>query len=183
MSEEIKQEETTKETTQEAVLTQEAVETWLGTEEGKKFLQPKLDSYHTKGLQSWQEKNLDKIKSEAVEQLKADTSKQLEELNGQIKANTINTKFKDGLLKNGMRADKLELALKLADTSKLSLDGDNLLGANDLMAKLQNDVPEFFGEVKTSTNTAGEPARQGQPAGTTTEDDGIAAMRKAAGLL
>ena len=53
--------------TQEVAITQEAVEQWLGTDEGKRFLQPKLDSFFTKGLQTWQEKNIDKIKSELAE--------------------------------------------------------------------------------------------------------------------
>ena len=39
-------------------ITAEGVESFLGTPEGQRLLQPKLDQYHTKSLQSWQEKNM-----------------------------------------------------------------------------------------------------------------------------
>jgi hypothetical protein len=47
-------------------VTEKEVDEFLDSEEGKKYLQPKLDAYHSKGLTSWQEKNLEKIKAEAI---------------------------------------------------------------------------------------------------------------------
>lgn len=38
--------------------TPEGVKTFLDTEDGKKLLQPKLDSHFTKGLETWKEKTL-----------------------------------------------------------------------------------------------------------------------------
>ena len=37
---------------------------FLNTEEGKKILQPKLDTYHAKGMESWKTNNLDKLYQE-----------------------------------------------------------------------------------------------------------------------
>ncbi|WRM69782.1 hypothetical protein UM752_11235 [Staphylococcus aureus] len=34
------------------------VKGFLDTEEGKRFIQPELDRYHSKGLESWKEKIL-----------------------------------------------------------------------------------------------------------------------------
>ena len=39
-------------------LTPEGVKGYLDTEEGKKILQPRLDAYFTKGLETWKEKTL-----------------------------------------------------------------------------------------------------------------------------
>jgi predicted metal-dependent peptidase len=48
-------------------ITPEGVTTFLDTDEGKRLLQPRLDQYHTKGLESWKEKNLSKITADAVD--------------------------------------------------------------------------------------------------------------------
>jgi hypothetical protein len=42
------------------------VEGFLDTEEGRKLLQPRLDQYHSKGLNSWKENNLQKLIDEEV---------------------------------------------------------------------------------------------------------------------
>lgn len=42
------------------------VKGYLDTEEGKKLLQPRLDSHFTKGLETWKQNNLDKIIEEEV---------------------------------------------------------------------------------------------------------------------
>lgn len=47
-------------------VTLEGVESFLETDEGKRFLQPKLDKYFSKGLDTWKEKNLKKLVDEEV---------------------------------------------------------------------------------------------------------------------
>jgi multidrug efflux pump subunit AcrB len=47
-------------------VTADGVNAFIETDEGKKLLQPKLDSYMTKGLDSWKKNNLQKIIDEAV---------------------------------------------------------------------------------------------------------------------
>ena len=168
--------------TQEVAITQEAVEKWLGTDEGKRFLQPKLDSYHTKGLQSWQEKNIDKIKTDAIEGLKAENQKEIDRLNQELKVNTINSKHAKNLLNEGLRPDKLDLAMKLSDTSKLSLDGENLIGSMDIIDGLKTSVGDWFGEQKITGKGKGTLPAGEQSAGQQPSDDGLAAMLKAAGV-
>nr|WP_309101697.1 DUF4355 domain-containing protein [Fredinandcohnia onubensis] len=46
--------------------TVEGVKGFLDTEEGKKLLQPRLDSYFTKGLETWKQNNLEKLITEEV---------------------------------------------------------------------------------------------------------------------
>ncbi|WP_102335741.1 DUF4355 domain-containing protein [Salimicrobium jeotgali] len=46
--------------------TKEDVEGFLDTEEGKQLLQPRLDNYFTKGLNTWKENNLNKIIEDEV---------------------------------------------------------------------------------------------------------------------
>ncbi|KHF40710.1 DUF4355 domain-containing protein [Halalkalibacter okhensis] len=47
-------------------VTSEGVTAFLDTDEGKKLLQPKLDSYFTKGLETWKGNNLQKLVDEEV---------------------------------------------------------------------------------------------------------------------
>lgn len=47
----------------------EVVEEFLTTEQGKNFIQPKMDSFFSKGLETWKINNLDKIVSEKVAEL------------------------------------------------------------------------------------------------------------------
>ena len=176
------EEETTQEQTQEVAITQEAVDAWLSTDEGKKYLQPKLDSYHTKGLQSWQEKNIDKIKSEAIEGIKAENQKQLDELNSQLQNNTIMSKYQNQLLKEGLRAEKLDLAMKLSDTSKLSLDGDNLFGSTDMIGGLKEKVGDWFGEAKRPAPTPGGTGTGGKAPGTGQTDADVTAFAESMGI-
>jgi len=42
-------------------ITVDSANNYLNTEDGKKILQPKLDTYHSKGLESWKANNLDKL--------------------------------------------------------------------------------------------------------------------------
>jgi hypothetical protein len=58
--------------------TVEGVKGFLDTEEGKKLIQPKLDSHFTKGLETWKTNNLDKLIDEEVK--KRNPSKTPEQL-------------------------------------------------------------------------------------------------------
>ena len=49
-------------------LTPDGVKEYLETEEGKKVIQPMLDQYFNKGLETWKQNNLEKIKQEAIDQ-------------------------------------------------------------------------------------------------------------------
>lgn len=47
-------------------ITPEGVKGYLDTEEGKKILQPRLDAYFTKGLDTWKEKSLPSVVEEEI---------------------------------------------------------------------------------------------------------------------
>ncbi|MEC1725859.1 DUF4355 domain-containing protein [Schinkia azotoformans] len=64
-------------------VTSDGVTSFLESDEGKKLLQPKLDSYFTKGLDTWKNNNLQKLIDEEVsKKLPSETpeQKQLKEL-------------------------------------------------------------------------------------------------------
>lgn len=48
-------------------LTPEGVKQYLETDEGRKLIQPTLDKYHAKSLESWKANNLEKLTQEAVD--------------------------------------------------------------------------------------------------------------------
>ncbi|WP_164670959.1 DUF4355 domain-containing protein [Virgibacillus doumboii] len=65
----------------------EKVEGFLDTPEGKKLLQPRLDQNFTKGLNTWKEKNLQKLIDEAVKEANPDETpeqKRIRELEEKI---------------------------------------------------------------------------------------------------
>jgi len=57
--------------------TQEGINAYLETEDGKKLLQPKLDGYFTKGLETWKSKTLPtEIEKEILKRFPAETEEQ-----------------------------------------------------------------------------------------------------------
>lgn len=56
--------------------TKEDVEGFLDTEEGKKILQPRLDKYHNKSLESWKKNNLDKLVDDKVKEIYPEESEE-----------------------------------------------------------------------------------------------------------
>jgi hypothetical protein len=53
-------------------VTTDRANAFLNTEDGKKLLQPKLDTYHNKGLESWKTNNLDTLVAAKVKELHPD---------------------------------------------------------------------------------------------------------------
>ncbi|MCJ0932931.1 DUF4355 domain-containing protein [Virgibacillus halodenitrificans] len=67
--------------------TREDVEGFLDSDEGKKLLQPRLDQNFTKGLNTWKEKNLQKLIDDAVKEANPDETpeqKRIRELEEKI---------------------------------------------------------------------------------------------------
>lgn len=65
-------------------INQDDVKAYLDTDDGKKVLQPKLDSFFTKGLTTWQDNNLDKLINDKLKEMNPDKSPEALELD-QIK--------------------------------------------------------------------------------------------------
>lgn len=53
-------------------INEDDIKAYLENEDGKRLLQPKLDSYFTKGLETWQQNNLQKLIDEEVSKLNPD---------------------------------------------------------------------------------------------------------------
>lgn len=61
-------------------VTSDRVENFLNTDDGKKVLQPKLDQYFNKGLETWKKNNLDKLVDDKVKELYPDETPEQKEL-------------------------------------------------------------------------------------------------------
>lgn len=145
-------------------ITQEGVQSYLETDDGKRLLQPKLDQYHTKGLQSWQEKNLDKIKDEARGEVKASLEEQIETMKTSMTANKINGELKLKLLSEGADKEDVDLLMRAVDMSTITEDKDGkLIGVNDVVNNLKESRPKWFNVTATPKGTGNATV----PAGTT----------------
>ena len=91
------------------------VKEYLGTEDGKKLLQPMLDSYFTKGLETWKTNNLQTLVNAEVKKLYPDKDPKDTEL-AKLQA-TIEQMQADSLKK-----DLTNKALKIANEKKLPVD-------------------------------------------------------------
>jgi hypothetical protein len=68
-------------------VTPEGVTAYLSTDDGKKFIQPTLDAYFSKGLETWKTNNLDKLVNEKYERehpAEDERDKQIRELTNRL---------------------------------------------------------------------------------------------------
>ena len=97
------------------LITADRVNGFLNTEEGKKLLQPKLDSYHGKGLETWKTNNLNKLVDEEVtKRFPAADSKDIE-------LNKLKAEF-EAMKNDNTRKELTNKALKIAQEKKLPSD-------------------------------------------------------------
>lgn len=109
-------------------ITPDRVENYLNGEDGKKLIQPKLDSHFTKGLETWKSNNLEKLIDE------------------EIKSRFPEKDQKDIELEKV----KAELEKIKADANRKELMNKALLVADE--KKLPKDLVKFFlGEDEEST--------------------------------
>lgn len=92
-------------------VTKESVEGFLDTDEGKRLLQPRLDRYHAKSLESWKENNLKDIVDEKVKKLNP------EETEEQRKIRELEERL------NAAEREKTQQSLLNKVTQQLSKDG------------------------------------------------------------
>jgi hypothetical protein len=107
------------------LVTPDRVNSFLESEDGKKLLQPKLDSYHTKGLKTWQDKNLNSLVDAEVKKRFPDADPrdvELKKLQAQL----------DQMQKETLHKDLTNKALKTATEKKLPSDLiDYFIGADE----------------------------------------------------
>lgn len=95
-----------------SALTAERVEGFLDTAEGRKLLQPRLDQNFTKGLNTWKEKNLDKLVEDEVKKRNPDKTPE------QLELEKLRKEIEDER-KARNRETLVNKALKVADEKKL----------------------------------------------------------------
>lgn len=94
-----------------------------------------------------------------------------------LKKLTLGSKINVALM--GAKAKNVKAVRALLDESKISLDGENVLGLDDQIKALQKSDPDFFGEKKQDNPP---PPAGGQPPKPAGSDDFLTAAMKGAGL-
>ncbi|MBJ6275283.1 DUF4355 domain-containing protein [Staphylococcus aureus] len=94
------------------------VKDFLDTEEGKRFIQPELDRYHSKGLESWKEKNLENLIEQEVQKRNPEQSeeqKRISALEKELEKRDAEAK-REKLRSNALgKAQELNLPTSLVD--------------------------------------------------------------------
>ena len=153
------------------LINDDRVTNYLETESGKKLLQPRLDSYFTKGLATWRENNLDKLVNDKVKELYPEADPKDTEL-AAVKAELEKIKTES------LRKDLKNKALKTANEKGLPVDLiDFFVGSDE---KQTNENLTTFEKVFTSAvGSAAEKKLKGQsyvpPEGDSEEIDGVTA--------
>lgn len=100
------------------ILNDSHVEAYLATEQGKKFIQPKMDRYFNKGLESWKSNHLESlINQEVATRFPAETpeQKRIRELEQKLEAQSKETLRKELTLKAQSFASELGLPAQFAN--------------------------------------------------------------------
>lgn len=98
------------------LVTPDRVNSFLDTEEGKKLIQPKVDSHFSKGLETWKTNNLSKlIEEEVVKRNPAETpeQKQIRELTERLNKKEAEEKRQSLMNKGLLKADEKKLPKEL----------------------------------------------------------------------
>lgn len=129
---------------------QESVTQYLETDEGKKLLQPKLDKYHSQGLKSWKENNLQKlIEAEISKQFPEETEEQ--KLIRQLKSE------KDALLAEKKQAELVSYAKGLASEYGVNAKlVERFVGADEAETK---SLMELYRDVYSADLKSGVDAK------------------------
>ena len=142
---------TLEETFGETKYTTDGVESFLNTDEGKKMLQPKLDTNFAKGLDTWQKNNLDKIKKDFHEDMSKESKETIERLTNENKTILMDSKITSKLTESGFNPKYHKYIKQELKQDALTLDGDNLIGYSDQEKVLTEKFAEWLnGDTKTS---------------------------------
>lgn len=145
------------------------VKGFLDTEEGKRFIQPELDLYHSKGLESWKEKNLEDLIEQEVRKRNPEQSeeqKRISALEQELEKRDAEAK-REKLRSNALgKAQELNLPTSLVDRFLGDSDEDteqNLKALKETFDKyVQKGVESKFKssgrDVKESRNQDLDPS-------------------------
>lgn len=145
------------------------VKGFLDTEEGKRFIQPELDRYHSKGLESWKEKKLEDLIEQEVRKRNPEQSeeqKRISALEQELEKRDAEAK-REKLRSNALgKAQELNLPTSLVDRFLGDSDEDteqNLKALKETFDKyVQKGVESKFKssgrDVKESRNQDLDPS-------------------------
>ncbi|EWT46490.1 hypothetical protein V270_02634 [Staphylococcus aureus M39274] len=145
------------------------VKGFLDTEKGKRFIQPELDRYHSKGLESWKEKNLEDLIEQEVRKRNPEQSeeqKRISALEQELEKRDAEAK-REKLRSNALgKAQELNLPTSLVDRFLGDSDEDteqNLKALKETFDKyVQKGVESKFKssgrDVKESRNQDLDPS-------------------------
>ncbi|HBC4677465.1 TPA: DUF4355 domain-containing protein [Staphylococcus aureus] len=145
------------------------VKGFLDTEEGKRFIQPELNRYHSKGLESWKEKNLEDLIEQEVRKRNPEQSeeqKRISALEQELEKRDAEAK-REKLRSNALgKAQELNLPTSLVDRFLGDSDEDteqNLKALKETFDKyVQKGVESKFKssgrDVKESRNQDLDPS-------------------------
>lgn len=137
------------------LMTADRVNTFLETDEGKKLIQPTLDKYHSKGLETWKTNNLSKLMDEEIKKRFPESDPK------DIKLAEIQQEL-ERIKAEATRKDLTNKAIKLATSKGLPVEMVDFLVGNDedtttanlaTFEKLFNEKLSAGVEAKLKSNT------------------------------
>ena len=147
------------------LITPDRVKEYLSTDEGKKTIQPEMDKYFNKGLDTWKTNNLDKLINDEISKRNPSTDPKDIEL-AQMKAQL------EAMQKEALRKDLANKALKVANEKKLPTElidffiGDDEETTNNNIKnfeKIFNTAVSSSVDNKIKDNTHIPPADKTEP--------------------
>ncbi|HHU5345339.1 TPA: DUF4355 domain-containing protein [Staphylococcus aureus] len=138
------------------------VKGFLDTEEGKRFIQPELDRYHSKGLESWKEKNLENLIEQEVQKRNPEQSeeqKRISALEKELEKRDAEAK-REKLRSNALgKAQELNLPTSLVDRFLGDSDEDTEQNLKALKETFDKYVQEG---VESKFKSSGRDVKQSQ---------------------
>lgn len=125
-------------------LTPDGVSSFLESEEGKKLVQPKLDSYFTKGLETWKSNNLKKLVDEELKKVNPPTNPleiKLQELENQLLLKELKEKATSVLNEKKLPIELVDLVIGQDEESTLKrVEALNTSYETHLNARVQEQL-------------------------------------------
>ncbi|HGO3442448.1 TPA: DUF4355 domain-containing protein [Staphylococcus aureus] len=141
------------------------VKGFLDTEEGKRFIQPELDRYHSKVLESWKEKNLENLIEKEVQKRNPEQSeeqKRISALEKELEKRDAEAK-REKLRSNALgKAQELNLPTSLVDRFLGDSDEDTEQNLKALKETFDKYVQEG---VESKFKSSGRDVKESQNQG------------------
>jgi hypothetical protein len=127
-------------------VTPDRVKEFLSTEDGKKTLQPEMDKYFNKGLETWKANNLEKIVTEELQKRNPSADPK------DVELQTVKAQLEE-MKAEAIRKDMTNVALKIATEKNLPVDLiDYFVGMDEATTKKNLAILESAFNAKVSAS-------------------------------